>query len=67
MATGDKREKERRGRPKEGQRMTTDGHKDMRGRPDKDSGSTKLGLQRSKGCYQLSQINLSERIFQIIR
>lgn len=33
MATKDKREKERRGRPRTGQKMTEDGHKDMRGRP----------------------------------
>jgi hypothetical protein len=33
MANEDKREKERRGRPKTKQRMTPDGKKDMRGRP----------------------------------
>jgi len=33
MGTDDKREKERRGRPKIGQRKTQDGKKDMRGRP----------------------------------
>jgi hypothetical protein len=34
MVAEDKREKERRGRPKTGQRMTSDGKKDMRGRPE---------------------------------
>jgi hypothetical protein len=33
MASEDKREKERRGRPRSGQGMTPGGKKDMRGRP----------------------------------
>lgn len=46
MATEDKREKERRGRPKEGQRMTTDGHKDMRGRPGQGQRLYKTGTKK---------------------
>jgi hypothetical protein len=46
MTTGDKREKERRGRPKEGQRMTANGHKDMRGRPDQGQRLYKTGTTK---------------------
>lgn len=46
MSTSDKREKERRGRPKDGQRMTADGHKDMRGRPERGRRLYKTGTKK---------------------
>ena len=46
MSTADKREKETRGRPKEGQRKTADGRKDMRGRPDQGQRLYKTGTKK---------------------
>jgi hypothetical protein len=48
MANVDKRVKEKRGRPKEGQGKTTDGKKDMRGRPTEGSRLYKTGTKPKK-------------------
>jgi len=43
MGVKDKREKETRGRPRKGQKITEDGKKDMRGRPKKGDKLKKTG------------------------
>ncbi len=47
MAAQDKREKERRGRPKKEQRMNPDGTKDMRGRPGPGQRLYKTGTKKT--------------------
>jgi hypothetical protein len=46
MATVDKREKEKRGRPRLGQGKTKDGHKDTRGRPREGERLRKTGTKK---------------------